>query len=79
METKIKIGKVTDNSYLTENHLDETEIKAVIFIENDYWIFITDNPKGIFRFDDGYNTNYTNDYQDAMLMLHQFQLENFNI
>ena len=71
----LKIGTIQDNSYLQENE-ENGEVKAVLFYNEIYWILITNNPKGIFRIDDGYNSEYTNDLQNAVLILTKFIIEN---
>lgn len=71
----LKIGTIQDNSYLKENE-EKGEVKAVLFYNEIYWILITNNPKGIFRIDDGYNSEYTNDLQNAILILTKFVIEN---
>lgn len=71
----LKIGTIQDNSYLQENE-ENSEVKAVLYYDEIYWILITNNPKGIFRVDDGYNSEYTNDLQNAVLILTKFVIEN---
>ena len=71
----LKIGTIQDNSYLQENE-ENSEVKAVLYYDEIYWILITNNPKGIFRVDDGYNSEYTNYLQNAVLILTKFVIEN---
>ncbi len=71
----LKIGNIKDNSYLQENEIN-TEVKAVLYYGKIYWILITNNPKGTFRFDNGYSSEYTDSLEYAILLLNKFIIDN---
>lgn len=71
----LKIGTIKDNSYLQENEIN-SEVKAVLYYDKNYWILITNNQKGTFRFDNGYYSEYTDSLEYAILLLNKFIIDN---
>ena len=70
------VGTLTDIYEDNEQFLEDKEIELVLFYNEIYWIFITSNPNGIFRFDDGYNKHYSNSLQDSVNILNKFIIDN---
>jgi hypothetical protein len=68
-DLKFKLVKEIDG--LEQGEDVEEEVRGGLIFEQ-YWLLITNNPKGVYRVDDGWNSTYTNSITEAIELLNKF-------